>query len=491
MFTPNRQLTRTPPPSEKPPIAGTPLTTQPDKDLNTQTKDPVTQPNKTPSAQLEKALPDKAPITQPVSDLAPSTNITAIPQKATPKTPLDNAMNALEIALTHVGEAYQKTMTSLNQDEDRSHVSVETPLYTFEEIGRKLTQAKEYLQQHKADPTGLGEYFKHLEQTLKKTITTIIKETITTITTQTPEGTTGNATRTYASIAETSIPEDNQVREIQRKNLERKMQRRREENKLNVILTTQNADPDTKEKLAQQSHAEIAAKLQQTIESQIKENPPTIPGIQKLKSSDIRIHCETEKAANDLRNIKWEEHYKGLSVRQPKYGLVIPGVSTEMINPNNLQDPELIKHLEDQNKGIELKILEMKILQRKLENNARSFSLVIFVPQPDMANKGIKHGIYYNYERFITVEKYTPQLQLIQCYKCTQLGHHASKCRSLHHTCAKCSEHHPTSECQSETHKCALCKGEHQAWTKNCPTKIKARQNLTNRKRESPPYFDE
>jgi hypothetical protein len=138
--------------------------------------------------------------------------------------------------------------------------------------------------------------------------------------------------------------------------LERKVQRRREENKLNVILTAQNADPDTKEKLAQQSHAEIAVKLQQTIESQIKENPPTIPGIQKLKSKDIRIHCETEKEANDLRNIKWEEHYKGLSVRQPKYGLVVLGVSTEMINPNNLQDPELIKHLEDQNKGIELKI---------------------------------------------------------------------------------------------------------------------------------------
>ena len=123
-------------------------------------------------------------------------------------------MDALEVALTHVGEAYQKTMTNLNQDEDHSHINVETPFYTFEEIGRKLTQAKEYLQQQKANPTELGEYFNHLEQTLKETITTTIKETITnsvkeTITatvTQTLEETTGNATRTYASIAETPIP---------------------------------------------------------------------------------------------------------------------------------------------------------------------------------------------------------------------------------------------------------------------------------------------
>ena len=318
-------------------------------------------------------------------------------------------------------------------------------------------------------------------------ITNTVKETVT----QALQGTTGNATRTYASVAGTPIPEANHVNEIQRQNLERKVQRRREENKLNVILTAQNADPDTKEKLAQQSHAEIAAKLQQTMESQVKENPPTIPGIQKLKSKDIRIHCKTEQEAAELRNLKWDKHYKGLTVRQPKYGLVVPGVSTEIINPNDLQDPELVKQLEDQNKGIGLKILEMKILQRKLEDNTRKFSLVIFVPQPDMANKGIKHGIYYNYERFTTVEKYTPQIQLIQCYKCTQLGHHASKCRSRQQVCAKCSEHHPISECQSEIHKCALCKGEHQAWIKNCPAKIKARQNLTIRKRESSSYFDE
>jgi hypothetical protein len=503
IFTPNRQLTRTPPPSENPPIAGTPLTTQPDKASIAQPKEaPTTQQNKAHTAQPDKALiiqPVESLITQPEPEPTLNTTITVASQHEESKTPLDKAMDALNTALAHVTEAYRKTTATLKRDDDCSHITIETPFHTFEEIGRKLEQAKEFLQQQKAKPTELGEYFNHLEQTLKETITSTIKEAITntvkeTIATnvnQTREETTGNTMRTYASVAETPIPEVNRIREIQQQNLERKVQRRREENKFNVTLTAQNADLDTKEKLAQQTHAMIAAKLQQTVESQMKENPPTIPGIQKLKSNDIRIHCKTEKEADELRNLKWDEYYKGLTVRQPKYGIMLPGVSIEMINPNNLQDPELIKQLEEQNKGIGLKILGMKILQRKLENNARKFSLIIFVATPDMANKGIKHGIYFNYERFITVEKYTPQFQLIQCYKCTQLGHHASKCRSPQHVCAKCGEHHPTDECRNETHKCALCNGEHPAWTKNCPAKVEARQKLTIRKREASSYFDE
>ncbi len=137
-----------------------------------------------------------------------------------------------------------------------------------------------------------------------------------------------------------------------------------------------------------------------------------------------------------------------------------------------------------------LKILGMKILQWKFQDNTRIFSFIIFISRLDMTNKDIKHDMYCNYEHFITMEKYIPQLQLIQCYKCTQLGHHTSKCRNLHHVYTKCSEHHPIDECQNEIHKCALCKGEYQAWIKNCLTKIKVCQNLTIHKWEASSYFD-
>jgi hypothetical protein len=60
---------------------------------------------------------------------------------------------------------------------------------------------------------------------------------------------------------------------------------------------------------------------------------------------------------------------------------MIPGISTATINPYNLQDPELIQCLEQQNKGIGLEILGIKLLQRKLDDNTDTFSLIIFLPR--------------------------------------------------------------------------------------------------------------
>ena len=272
--------------------------------------------------------------------------------------------------------------------------------------------------------------------------------------------------------------------------LEHKVEQRREQTKFEVVLTTHGADPATKEQLAQQPHAEITAKLQRTVESQVKENCPTIHGIQKLKSQDIRIHCNTMEEAEQLRKLKWDNEYGGLTVRQSKFGIVIPAVPTELIDPNGLKDPELARQLEHQNKGNGLQIMEMKPMRRKLKDNPRHYHLVIFLTEANMANQCIKHGIYINHQRFLP-EKYTPQFQLIQCYKCQRFGHHASTCRSLHDVCAKCSEHHPTSQCNSETHKCAGCKGEHPAWHQDCPHKINEIQNLRIRKRGAPSYFNE
>ena len=161
-----------------------------------------------------------------------------------------------------------------------------------------------------------------------------------------------------------------------------------------------------------------------------------------------------------------------------------------MINPNELKNPELARQLEHQNKGKETQIIEMKTLRRKLKNNTQHYSLVVFFNNPELADQCIKHGFYIYHQRFFP-EKYNPQFQLIQCYKCQKFGHHATKCRSLHEVCAKCSEHHSTSQCHSETHKCAGCKGEHPAWHQDCPIKISAIQNLTTRKREAPSYFNE
>ena len=137
------------------------------------------------------------------------------------------------------------------------------------------------------------------------------------------------------------------------------------------------------------------AKLQQNVESQVKDNFPIIHGIEKLKSQNIRIHSSTEEKTEQLN---WDKAYNSLTVHQPKYGIMIPRVPMEMINPNELKNPELARQLEHQNKEKGIQIIEMKILQQKLKNNTQHYSLMAFFTNPDLANQCIKHGLYINHQ---------------------------------------------------------------------------------------------
>ena len=407
------------------------------------------------------------PFSPPNTGPATSSNTTTTPETVLSKTPVEAAQEALKIAFDHLTEQYQKTLSK--QKQDPGVTTVETPVNVFAEIGFQVQNAIAQLSKQATHSDELKEHFARLEKTLKETITS-------------------TTTKTYAQAAATPSPERNRTNEIQQRNLERKVQKRREDAKLEITLTMQGTDPDTKEQFAQQPHSEITAKLQQIAESQLKDKHPIIQGIQKLKSQDIRIHCNTREEAEQLRNIEWTKAYHGLTVRRAKFGITIPGVPVDMVDPNNLQDSKLLKELEEKNKGLE--IVGIKLLRRKLKDDAPFFTLVIFFSSPEMADRCIKHGIYIKHMR-LHAQKYAPQLQLIQCYKCQQFGHHATKCRSLHEVCAKCSEHHPTSQCLSEKHKCAGCKGEHPAWHHDCPNKVKAIQNLLIRKREATAYFNE
>ena len=149
VVTPNRQLTRTPPP-----IAGTPINSPP-------------QPQATP----------------------PPQTATPSPQTAMQKSPIEIAQEALEIALVHLNDSYQR---ALKQDEDPSKAIVETPIRTFEEIGSKVTEALHHLSQH-VTQTEIKEHFSRLERSLKETIAS-------------------TARRTYAQA--TGTPEPNRIREI-------------------------------------------------------------------------------------------------------------------------------------------------------------------------------------------------------------------------------------------------------------------------------------
>ena len=362
------------------------------------------------------------------------------PTQSTSQNPITVAEKLMFGALNRLQVIYNDTVARGMNQVTIERTAFEAIAKTFQDAHEQVKQARDTKENHhNMHPEDIGERLSSLEKTIKEAFA---------------------STRTWAQVVAAPAPEPDRVQEIQQRNLQRKVQQRQERTKLEVTLTMQGANLDTKEQLAKQSHSEITTKLQQAVQAQMENNGPTIHGIQKLKSNDIRIHCHTTEEAEQLRVLKWDEAYAGLTVRQQKRGIVVHGVPTDLIDPNSMNDQELAKELECQNKASEIQVAGMKTLRRKLRDGMRQYSLVVFATSSTVADHCIKHGIYIGHRRF-SAEKYAPQFQLVQCYKCQQFGHHATTCRSLHDVCAKCSESHATAQCSSEIHKCAGCSGEH------------------------------
>ena len=239
--------------------------------------------------------------------------------------------------------------------------------------------------------------------------------------------------------------------------------------KREVILTLEAAEENTQEELLQASHATITAKCTKAVRENIpnQETAPTIKGVQKLKSGDIRVCCSSPEEAETLRQIDWNVAYLSLKIRKPKYGIVIHGVPTSMLDAANIYSED-IHRLETQNANKLLKVLKIVPLRCKTptDDPALHNSVVIFLDSPIAADTCIKEEVFIDHCFFGAVEKYAPQLRRTQCYNCQRFGHTASQCRAPHPICGKCSGQHRTQACTESNFKYAGCQGDHPAWGK-------------------------
>ena len=106
---------------------------------------------------------------------------------------------------------------------------------------------------------------------------------------------------------------------------------------------------------------------------------------------------------------------------------------------------------------------------RKHQRNpdAPTQSIIIQLNTPEQVDYCIHNSILIG-KRNHHAEKYMPQYQLKQCYKCYRYSHIAEECtRKV--TCGKCEQDHPTTECKSTEHKCTNCQSPQPAWHNNCP----------------------
>ena len=68
-----------------------------------------------------------------------------------------------------------------------------------------------------------------------------------------------------------------------------------------------------------------------------------------------------------------------------------------------------------------------------------------------------------------------------RCYRCHQYGHVAKACKRQE-TCGRCSVvGHSSGACDANVPKCTACGGEHEAWSRKCPTFLSKRESLKNK----------
>ena len=275
------------------------------------------------------------------------------------------------------------------------------------------------------------------------------------------------------------------------KKLQVQTEMRRERAQHQITLTAVSASGETKTLLAAATHEEITEHCQRAIRSSIGESLPPLRGIQRLKSNDIRIMCESSEEIAKLRQVDWNNAYEGLVLHQPKYGVVIHDVPLHVIpqdtlNASNAPKP-IIKRIEEQNSN--LNIAQIRPLRRnfKPSESTKSSSIVIFTHSIEAADQIIRKGIYISH-RLYPAEKYTPQLRVTQCYNCRGFGHHAAQCRNKG-VCGRCSGDHPTTLCSETIAKCSGCGGNHEAWHPECPRWQQESKRLKELSQNTPSLF--
>ena len=254
---------------------------------------------------------------------------------------------------------------------------------------------------------------------------------------------------------------------------------RRERAKYEVALTAATAPEATRESLTTMTPKDITERFQRAIDTNIHhDDKPTVFGISKSKTDPdkVRIRRKTEEQAKLLRQINWETAFEGLSVRKPKYGIVIHTVPKDEFNTLIDANKSTIERIERQNST---PIVNVAPLRRKDNKHSANASIVVFTADPYAADRCIRHGFYLNYLLY-PAEKYTPDMLITQCYNCGEDGHRAAQCHKDKRQCGKCAEHsHPTNECKSKSKlKCGNCKGEHEVWHHKCPVRIAESRKL-------------
>ena len=212
--------------------------------------------------------------------------------------------------------------------------------------------------------------------------------------------------------------------------------------------------PNSIKKCLETMHAkEIKEKCQRAIDEHFKEGHiPKVHSVSKLSEDIYKLHCHSERDPQLLEEINWSSIFNGVTTHRRNYGLAINGIHKADLDPSTLTEEELEQtkqELEEENESRGLHVTKLTLLrhsQKYLQKAAAHHSVVVFTHSLEEANKCLRQGIIIKGKYYLP-EKYTPQYNITQCYKCYHYGHMAKHCKSKQ-KCGKCgSEDHEANNC--------------------------------------------
>ena len=233
-------------------------------------------------------------------------------------------------------------------------------------------------------------------------------------------------------------------------------------------------DKDEAKNIKSQSRKDIAYRIQHAAGG--AQAAYTVLAVRQLKSGDLAVHMDSVAGRKEMEEKK--EWIKAIALsaiaRKETWPVMVHGVKIAdlPLDAWEKQAKRLIK--ENAKLHPDLQIRGLRWLGR---TDGKQFStLIIEADSAEHANRMICEGVIMGFDLKL-VERYDTKCRITQCFKCQKYGHISSICLNAQ-KCGYCGDGHSTESCSEKTQathmRCAGCNGgNHTAWSKDCPARIK------------------
>ena len=202
----------------------------------------------------------------------------------------------------------------------------------------------------------------------------------------------------------------------------------------------------------------------------------TVSDVLRTSETQIEVTMSSKSEAVDLLATKLLTYkWKNSSLSVPVTVAVHPTKNTArgVISSDVLEgmtEEEILEGMEEQG------VVAVRRMNRREEGKLVGTNTVLL----SFRDRELPDKVRVGWRR-VAVRKYVPDPT--RCFRCQRFGHVARSCKGKER-CGKCSAlGHSSKSCEESELKCAGCDGNHEAWSRSCPTLLAERQKLRDKSR--------